>query len=123
MASETARLLEAEGIPAAVINPRWIKPLDTGTLEFFARSAAVLCTFEEHTVTNGFGSAVLEHLSNASIQTPVVRIGWPDEFIEHGAVEILRKKHGVTPEAAVAKIKESLAQKRGRDTARAQATS
>jgi 1-deoxy-D-xylulose-5-phosphate synthase len=123
MASETARLLEAEGIPAAVINPRWIKPLDTGTLEFFARSAAVLCTFEEHTVTNGFGSAVLEHLSNAGIQTPVVRIGWPDEFIEHGAVEILRKKHGVTPEAAVAKIKESLAQKKGRDTARAQATS
>ena len=121
MASETAQLLEAEGIPAAVINPRWIKPLDTGTLEFFARSAAVLCSFEEHTLTNGFGSAILEHLSSANIHTPVVRIGWPDEFIEHGAVEILRKKHGVTPQAAVAKIKESLALKHSHSAAQAKA--
>ena len=42
VAQETAKLLEAEGIRAAVINPRWIKPLDTGTLEFFARGVKVL---------------------------------------------------------------------------------
>jgi 1-deoxy-D-xylulose-5-phosphate synthase len=38
------------------------------------------------------------------IKTPVVRVGWPDQFIEHGALDILRKKHGITPEAAVEKI-------------------
>jgi len=53
---------------------------------------------------NGFGCAVIEHLNDAGIKTPVVRIGWPDQFIEHGAVDILRKKHGITAEAAVEKI-------------------
>jgi 1-deoxy-D-xylulose-5-phosphate synthase len=108
MAERTARMLEAEGHSVALINPRWIKPLDTGTLEFFARSVEVICTFEDHVLHNGFGCAVMEHLSDARILTPVVRIGWPDVFIEHGSVPILRKKHGITPEAALEKIKRHL---------------
>jgi 1-deoxy-D-xylulose-5-phosphate synthase len=104
MAGEAAALLEEQGISAAVINPRWIKPLDAGTIEFFARSADVVCTLEDHVLHNGFGCAVIEHLNDAGIKTPVVRIGWPDHFIEHGAVDILRKKHGLTAQAAVEKI-------------------
>src|SRR6202000_1271024 len=80
MAVQAAELLEAQGISAAVINPRWIKPLDTGTLEFFARSAEVVCTFEDHVLLNGFGCAVIEHLSDDGIKTPVARIGWPEQF-------------------------------------------
>jgi len=104
MAEKAAQQLEARGISAAVINPRWIKPLDTGTIEFFARSADVICTLEDHVLHNGFGCAVIEHLNDAQIKTPVVRIGWPDQFVEHGAVDILRKKHGLTAENAVEKI-------------------
>ncbi|HZJ15504.1 MAG TPA: 1-deoxy-D-xylulose-5-phosphate synthase [Chthoniobacteraceae bacterium] len=104
LASEAAALLEEQGISAAVINPRWIKPLDAGTIEFFARSSDVVCTLEDHVLHNGFGCAVIEHLNDAGIKTPVVRIGWPDHFIEHGAVDILRKKHGLTAQAAVEKI-------------------
>ena len=105
LAQETAKLLEASGTSVALINPRWIKPLDTGTLEFFARSVDVICTFEDHVLHNGFGCAVMEYLSEARIHTPVVRIGWPDQFVEHGSIPILRKKHGVTAEAAVEKIR------------------
>jgi len=104
MAEKAADLLEAQGVSAAVINPRWIKPLDTATIEFFARGAEVVCTLEDHVLHNGFGCGVIEHLNDADIKTPVVRIGWPDQFIEHGAVDILRKKHGLTAEAAVEKI-------------------
>ncbi len=104
LAEKTACLLEERGISAAVINPRWIKPLDAGTLQFFARSAQVVCTFEDHVLHNGFGCAVMEHFAEAGISVPVVRIGWPDQFIEHGAVDILRKKHGITAEAAVERI-------------------
>ena len=104
MAEETAALLEAQGISTAVINPRWIKPLDTGTLEFFASSVEVLCTFEDHVLHNGYGCAVMEHLSEECIHVPIVRIGWPDQFVEHGAVDILRKKHGLTAEAALERI-------------------
>ncbi|MEI7958772.1 MAG: transketolase C-terminal domain-containing protein, partial [Verrucomicrobiota bacterium] len=104
LAQEAACRLEALGISTAVINPRWIKPLDTGMIERFARRAEVLCTVEDHVLANGFGSAVLEHLSEAAIPTPVVRIGWPDAFVEHGTVSILRKKHGLTVEAIVEKV-------------------
>ena len=104
VALEAADLLEKQGIEAAVINPRWIKPLDTGTLEFFARGSKVLCTLEDHALTGGFGSAVAEHLSDVGITTPLVRVGWPDQFIEHGSLPILREKYGMTSQAAVDRI-------------------
>lgn len=108
LALQTAELLKARGIDAAVINARWIKPLDTATIEFFARGCEVICTFEDHVLHNGFGCAVMEHLADQRITTPVVRIGWPDEFIEHGAVPIMREKHGLTAKAAVEKITAAL---------------
>jgi len=104
IAEEAARNLEEKGISVALINPRWIKPMDTGTLEFFARSVDVVCTIEDHVLHNGFGCAVMEHLHSQMINAPVVRIGWPDQFIEHGAVPILRKKHGITADALVEKV-------------------
>ena len=104
VAEEAAKKLEEKGISVALINPRWIKPLDTGTLEFFARSVDVLATIEDHVLHNGFGCAVTEHLYGQRIHTPIVRIGWPDEFIEHGSVPILRKKHGITADALVEKV-------------------
>ena len=54
--------------------------MDTGTLEFFARSVEVVCTIEDHVLHNGFGCAVMEHLHSQMINTPVVRIGWPDRI-------------------------------------------
>ena len=112
VALDTAELLEKSGIKTAVINPRWIKPLDTGTLEFFARSVKILCTMEDHVVTGGYGSAVAEHLSDVGISTPLVRIGWPDQFIEHGSVPILREKHGLTAQLAADRILAALDPKR-----------
>jgi len=52
---------------------------------------------------------VIEALAEARITTPVVRIGWPDQFIDHGKVETLRAQHGVTAAAAVKKILTELA--------------
>ena len=108
MAEEVRRLLAGKGITAALINPRWIKPLDGAVLERFAKQCKVICTIEDHVLHNGFGCAVIEHLNDAGLKTPVVRVGWPDEFIEHGNVPALRKKHGLTAEAAVEKILASL---------------
>lgn len=109
LAQEAACRLEALGISTAVINPRWIKPLDTEMLDTFARKTRVLCTVEDHVLANGFGSAVLEHLNDAGIYTPVVRVGWPDAFVEHGSVNALRQKHGITVEAIVEKIVKAIA--------------
>lgn len=105
LAEETAKRLEEQGFSVALINPRWIKPLDIGTLEFFARRVEVICTFEDHVLHNGFGCAVVEQLADSQIATPVVRIGWPDQFVEHGSIPVLREKHGVTVDAALEKIR------------------
>ncbi len=104
VAEEAARLLEEQGISTALINPRWIKPLDARTIEHYARKVEVICTLEDHVLHNGFGCGVIEHLNDAGLPTPVVRIGWPDEFIEHGSVPVLRKKHGLTVEAVLEKV-------------------
>jgi len=104
MAERTKGLLEERGLSVALVNPRFIKPLDSEILERYARKCRVLCTFEDHVLLNGFGAGVIEHLHTAGIHTPVERIGWPDEFIEHGKQETLRALHHLTLEAAFAKI-------------------
>ncbi len=104
LAVRTKELLEAKGFSVSLVNPRFIKPLDTALLEKVARSCKVVCTFEDHVLANGFGAACIEHLHDAGIATRVERIGWPDKFIEHGKPEILHKIHGITPEAALDKI-------------------
>ena len=105
MAEEIARKIEGAGSSSAVINARFTKPLDVESLEFFARSVDVILTLEDHVLRGGFGSAVLEELSNLGLTTPVVRIGWPDQFIEHGKLESLRAKYGLTVDAAMEKLK------------------
>ena len=109
MGEEIARKLWSEGIAAAVINARFTKPIDVEMLEFFARSVDVILTLEDHVLRGGFGSAVLEELSNLGVTTPVVRIGWPDQFIEHGKIDPLRAKYGITADAAIEKLRPVLA--------------
>ena len=104
MAEHTKALLEAKGLSVALINPRFIKPLDTAVLETYAAKCRVLCTFEDHVLTNGFGTAVIEHLHSAGLHTPVERIGWPDAFIQHGKPETLRELHGLTAANAAAMV-------------------
>ncbi len=104
MAVETKARLEERGLSVSLVNPRFIKPLDGALLEQVARNAKVVCTFEDHALMNGFGTGVIEHLHVAGITTPVERIGWPDEWIEHGKIDILRAKHGLTVDTALEKI-------------------
>ena len=109
MATKAAEQLAKEGFDCAVVNPRFFKPLDAGTLEFFGRAADVVVTFEDHQLMGGFGSAVLELFSERAVNTPLVRIGWPDKFIEHAStVDYLRDKHGLTAANAVAQVKARL---------------
>jgi 1-deoxy-D-xylulose-5-phosphate synthase len=109
MAERTKEMLEAQGLSVALINPRFIKPLDTAVLETYARKCRVLCTFEDHVMLHGFGAAVIDHLHDAGIHTPVERIAWPDEFIEHGKPDTLRELHGLTAEVATSKVLARLA--------------
>ena len=110
LAKEAAGILAADGLDVAVINPRFFKPLDKDVTEFFCQAADVVATLEDHVAMGGYGSAVLECLNDAGIKTPVVRIAWPDQFIEHASsVDYLRTKHGLTTARLVADIRVQLA--------------
>jgi 1-deoxy-D-xylulose-5-phosphate synthase len=112
LARELGSRLEREGYSAAVINPRFVKPIDRAMLEAYSRRVAAFVTFEDHVKMGGFGSAVVEALEEMGSQVPVVRIGWPDQFIEHGKVDDLRAKYGLTVEAAQAQVTPLLALRR-----------
>jgi len=114
MAWELAGRLERDGYSAAVINPRFIKPLDREMIETYARRVAAFVTFEDHVKMGGFGSAVLEALEEIGSKVPVVRIGWPDQFIEHGKIDDLRARHGVTVDEAQAQLTPVLARRQRR---------
>jgi 1-deoxy-D-xylulose-5-phosphate synthase len=106
IARMAAQQLSTEGFDVAVINPRFTKPIDAVTTEAFGRAAQVVVTLEDHVLIGGYGSAVLELFSEKSVTTPVVRIGWPDQFIEHASTQDeLRKKYGLSVENTVVRVK------------------
>ena len=100
-AERLAKLLEAEGHSVAVINARFAKPVDAECIARYGRHCELIVTMEDHVLAGGFGSAVLESLNVQEIDIPVVRVGWPEQFIEHGKMESLRAKYGLTAEAAM----------------------
>ncbi len=89
-----------EGISVGVVNARFAKPLDQTLLLKQAETSPLIITMEDHVITGGFGSAVIETLQEAGLLTPVERIGWPDKFVEHGSsIDILREAYGLSPDA------------------------
>jgi len=83
-AVEAAGELANEGVSAAVLNARFVKPLDRERILELARRVRSVVTIEEHSAMGGFGSAVLELFAEEGIQTPVRTLGIPDKLIEHG---------------------------------------
>jgi 1-deoxy-D-xylulose-5-phosphate synthase len=112
MARKVATELDAQGgYDVAIINPRFTKPLDAGTTEFFGRAADVVVTLEDHVLNGGYGSSVLELFSEKRVPTPVLRVGWPDKFIEHAStVDYLRERHGLTVAKTVERVKAHFAE-------------
>ena len=108
LASQVRELLAAEGVSCAHVNARFIKPLDEACLLSMAQKCRLVVTLEDHSVVGGFGSAVAEALMQAGCCTQVLRIGWPDAFVEHGTLERLRELHGLTPAAVAQRIRECL---------------
>ncbi|HBA88773.1 MAG TPA: 1-deoxy-D-xylulose-5-phosphate synthase [Geobacter sp.] len=95
-ALEAAALLKQKGIFASVVNARFIKPIDSALILSQARRTGCIVTVEENALLGGFGSAVLEVLSDAGMAgVRVKRIGLPDQFIEQGSQSQLRADLGL----------------------------
>ena len=110
LARQAAENLKNDGYDVAIVNPRFIKPIDAGVTAFLGNAADLAITMEDHALMGGYGSIVLEFFNEQRIATPVVRIGWPDQFIEHATtVDYLREKYGLTAKSTVERVKEHFA--------------
>lgn len=104
-ALQAAAILKGEGKHPLVVNARFAKPLDEELLFTLAREGYSIITLEEGCLAGGFGSAVLETLSQAGYYHTVVEcMGVPDEFIEHGSVREQREALGLTPDVVAKKV-------------------
>ena len=98
-AKHASELLNEMGISACVINARFAKPIDASLIGNLAKEIKSVLTVEENVVQGGFGSAVLEHLSEMDIDGLKIKmLGLPDKFIEHGPQNLLRKILGLDAE-------------------------
>jgi 1-deoxy-D-xylulose-5-phosphate synthase len=104
-AEKLAARLSEHGVKAGVVNARFVKPLDADSLSESAQKNRLIVTMEDHVVTGGLGSAVAEALQAASLYCPVERIGWPDNFIEHGSSATqLREENGLCPGSILKRV-------------------
>jgi len=93
-----SELEKEEGIRCAVVNGRFVKPMDREMLVDFAGRTERLLTFEENTIVGGFGSGVMEVLSEEGIVKPIRRVGLPDRFLSHSPQNLLRQETGLDKE-------------------------
>ena len=107
-AEEVADVLEAKGFSTAVINARFVKPLDEKVIVQFGGKVKLLVSLEENTIHGGFGSGVLESLSEKGMCVPTLQIGVPDRFIAQGSPEEQRQATELSPEQISTRILERL---------------
>ncbi len=104
-ALEAAAILRDEGIDPAVINARFVKPLDRALVEHLARTRGAIVTVEEHSLAGGFGSAVLEALADAGRSCTVVRLGIDEKFVPHATQAAQRAMCGVDAQGIVKAVR------------------
>ena len=107
-AEDVADLLHAKGYSTAVINARFVKPLDEKMIVNFGNKVKLLVSMEENTRHGGFGSGVLETLSENGIRVPTLLIGAPDRFIEQASQEEQRKAANLNAEQIFMRILERI---------------
>jgi 1-deoxy-D-xylulose-5-phosphate synthase len=104
-AVKIAERLKPDGISCGVINMRFVKPLDTNLLDRVAKKYSKVVTLEESTLVGGFGSGVLEYFAEKKYKCDVLRIGLPDNFVDHGTQAELHHLLGIDPEGIASKVK------------------
>ena len=98
-----SRLREA-GYSCTLVNARFVKPLDEELLRRLAAEHKLVATLEENVLSGGFGEHVTQYLNQCGTDARIVNIAIPDEYVEHGNVDILRKETGIDADSIVKKL-------------------
>jgi len=110
-----AAILAKEGIDVAVINGRFIKPIDDELVLRFCKPGAKIITVEEGSLAGGFGAAVMERAQELGLaDVQFHRIGIPDEYVHHGAQDVLRAQYDLHAEGIARRVREFVSNKLAR---------
>ena len=112
--SEIISQLKEQGISVAVVNCRFVKPLDVELISSLAAKIPRLITVEENALQGGFGSAVLEYFADEGLGgVTVERAGIPDEFVVQGSQDVLRSRYGLDAAGLYQRARRMLEKKHG----------
>jgi len=103
-----ADALQAEGVASTVINARWAKPLDESLIAEHAAGKRLVVTAEESAPMGGFGDGVLDALNRAGIHVPLQRVALNEGFVDHGAVDDLRRQQRIDAPGILEQVREAL---------------
>jgi 1-deoxy-D-xylulose-5-phosphate synthase len=112
-AVQAAEILAKDGIEVAVINARFIKPLDDELITKYCKPFARVITVEEGSLAGGFGSAIMERVQQLGIRNvEFLRLGIPDEYVHHGAQDVLRAQYDLGVDGIVKRVREFVGEKK-----------
>ena len=112
-AVQAAEILAKEGIEVAVVNARFIKPLDDALITKYCRPFARVITVEEGSLAGGFGSAIMERVQQLGIRdVQFHRIGIPDEYVHHGAQDVLRAQYDLDANGIAKRVRDFVGEKK-----------
>lgn len=109
MYEEAVRVREAlkqKGKSCTLVNARFVKPLDTNMIEALSVNHRLLVTIEENVQTGGFGEHVVEYVSRKGLPVRVLTLALPDDYVEHGSIDMLRRETGLDNETMTERILE-----------------
>ncbi|WP_300279879.1 1-deoxy-D-xylulose-5-phosphate synthase [Peptacetobacter sp.] len=102
---EAAKILEKEGINIGVVNARFLKPIDEKILDEIVKKYKNIVTVENNIIVGGFGSRILQYISEKGYNNKVINIALPEKFIPHGSCEELQELAGISSEKIIERIK------------------
>ena len=101
---EVRRELKNRGYSCSLINARFVKPIDEEIIDLIAKDHKLIVTLEENVLSGGYGEKVNDYILKKKLEVNVTNIGLPDDYIEHGNVEILKKETGIDAGTIVNRI-------------------
>ena len=110
--AEAVRLrLKESGLSCTLVNARFVKPVDEEMIERLARGHRLIVTLEENVASGGFGERVRAFADEKELPAQVLSVTIPDEYVEHGNVELLKKEIGIDEDTVTKRIREAWEQK------------
>lgn len=103
-AVEVRKELKDKGYACSLINARFVKPIDEDTIDLIVKDHRLIVTLEENVLAGGYGEKVTDYINKQGYGVHVTNIGLPDDYIEHGNVEILKKETGIDADSIINRI-------------------